>query len=220
MSPATLLRLYPRAWRERYGEEMIALLEQRRLGWGDLWDVCRAAFAERWATMTSKSANETSMFYGAGDLAREVTCALRAHVPWRAAVPWGLALGVGFPVRGLYELLAARPAHALDVLASGPVGVLICFCAGLYTAWRRRDFSYGGVVALTAIVIAFIFAVVVNVALVLVIAQLRPIDLRRSLYGAIEVPLPIMLMLGGFAGTIGAAIGRGLSRFHATATLH
>lgn len=28
MKPQTLLRLYPRAWRERYGEEMVALLDE------------------------------------------------------------------------------------------------------------------------------------------------------------------------------------------------
>ena len=152
------------------------------------------------------------MFYGVGDVAREVIRALRTRVPWRAALPWGLALGAGFPIRGVHDLLSARPDHALDVLASGPVGMSICFCAGLYAAFRRKDFSYGGVVALTAIVIAFVFAVVADIASVLVIARLRPIDLRQSLYGAIEVPLPIMLMLGGFAGAIGATIGRGLSR--------
>ncbi len=40
-----LLRLYPRAWRERYGEELSAQLEaQRPLRIGDVADLVRAAF--------------------------------------------------------------------------------------------------------------------------------------------------------------------------------
>lgn len=33
MKTTTLLRLYPRAWRERYGDEMLALVEQSGGGW-------------------------------------------------------------------------------------------------------------------------------------------------------------------------------------------
>jgi hypothetical protein len=36
-------RLYPRAWRERYGEEFDALVEDAGAGWRDLWDVGRGA---------------------------------------------------------------------------------------------------------------------------------------------------------------------------------
>src|SRR5687768_13915943 len=36
-------RLYPRAWRERYGEEFRALIEDVRPGWRELWDVLRGA---------------------------------------------------------------------------------------------------------------------------------------------------------------------------------
>ena len=37
MRPELLLRLYPRAWRERYGEELSALIEtQSPLGLGNL----------------------------------------------------------------------------------------------------------------------------------------------------------------------------------------
>ena len=37
------VRLYPRAWRERYGTEFEALLEDSGLGWRDLPDVLRGA---------------------------------------------------------------------------------------------------------------------------------------------------------------------------------
>jgi hypothetical protein len=44
MTPELLLRLYPRAWRERYGEELLALIEgQRPLGLGTWLDLLRGA---------------------------------------------------------------------------------------------------------------------------------------------------------------------------------
>lgn len=50
MKPATLLRLYPRAWRERYGEEFLAMVEGRHLSARDLADIVRLAAAEWWHT--------------------------------------------------------------------------------------------------------------------------------------------------------------------------
>jgi hypothetical protein len=38
-----LLRLYPRAWRARYGDEMLAVLEQHGTGWRTRLDVLRGA---------------------------------------------------------------------------------------------------------------------------------------------------------------------------------
>lgn len=48
MSPHTLLRLYPRKWREKYGDEFLALLEQADAGWRATFDVVPAALRE-WA---------------------------------------------------------------------------------------------------------------------------------------------------------------------------
>jgi hypothetical protein len=44
---SALLRLYPRAWRERYGDELIALLEARPPSFGDRLDVIRGALDAR-----------------------------------------------------------------------------------------------------------------------------------------------------------------------------
>jgi hypothetical protein len=43
MRVSHLLRLYPRAWRARYGDEMAALLEERRLGRRERLDLIRGA---------------------------------------------------------------------------------------------------------------------------------------------------------------------------------
>lgn len=47
MKPATLLRLYPRSWRERYGEEFIALMSQTGATPAQVIDVVHAAGVER-----------------------------------------------------------------------------------------------------------------------------------------------------------------------------
>jgi hypothetical protein len=43
---ARLLRLYPSAWRERYGEEFLALLQQTDVGWRQIIDVVASASRE------------------------------------------------------------------------------------------------------------------------------------------------------------------------------
>jgi hypothetical protein len=42
-----LLRLYPRAWRARYGDEFLALVADTGLSWRTLADVSSAALVER-----------------------------------------------------------------------------------------------------------------------------------------------------------------------------
>src|SRR6187402_2518567 len=51
-----LLRLYPRAWRERYGEEFFALIAQSPVTPRVVVDVCLAALVERWHVATNWSA--------------------------------------------------------------------------------------------------------------------------------------------------------------------
>lgn len=41
------LRLYPRRWRQRYGPELEALIEDANLGWRGVWDVARGGITMR-----------------------------------------------------------------------------------------------------------------------------------------------------------------------------
>lgn len=43
-----LIRLYPRSWQERYGEEFLALLEQESLTLRTIIDILRSAFDAYW----------------------------------------------------------------------------------------------------------------------------------------------------------------------------
>jgi hypothetical protein len=47
MKPSTLLRLYPREWRERYADEVCALIEHGGIGLRGTFDIVRAAARER-----------------------------------------------------------------------------------------------------------------------------------------------------------------------------
>jgi hypothetical protein len=44
MTDGSFVRLYPKAWRQRYGDEMLALLEVAPMGWRDRLDLLRGAF--------------------------------------------------------------------------------------------------------------------------------------------------------------------------------
>ena len=44
---SAILRLYPRAWRERYGDEMLAMLDARPASLSDRFDLVRGAFDAR-----------------------------------------------------------------------------------------------------------------------------------------------------------------------------
>ena len=51
-----LARLYPGAWRSRFGEEFVDFLEIEPFGVGVVWDVARAAMNEHVLNLTAKEA--------------------------------------------------------------------------------------------------------------------------------------------------------------------
>jgi hypothetical protein len=83
-----LVRLYPLAWRARYEEEFVALLDARVLGWLDLVDVGRGA-AREWLRLTRTGR--------ALEIAFEV---------WTAAVVWSLIIAsIGSLIVGVGQFL-------------------------------------------------------------------------------------------------------------------
>jgi hypothetical protein len=96
MLARALVRLYPRKWRERYGAEFAAMLEDRPGGVGAVFDVMGSALGERaFPTMGGKMA-ETSRW-----------------VDWSKQAPWALFGAVPLVV------LAAAYFVALMILWSG-----------------------------------------------------------------------------------------------------
>jgi len=147
-----------------------------------------------------------SVFDGLPELLRDLRHELLPRVPWRAAAVWGIALGATFVIRGVYDIFNPTTEWALRSGWSTLSGLAICFCAGFHSAWRRKDFGYGGAVLMLAILIAFFVAIFGGVASVLVISTFHELDVARHLYWATDVPLQAMVLLGGSVGAIGAAI--------------
>ena len=172
------------------------------------------------STNSAADQQVSSVFDGLPELLRDLRQELLPRVPWRAAAVWGVALGATFVIRGVYDIFNPTTDWALRSQWTTLAGLAICFCAGFQAAWRRKDFGYGGAVTLLAILIGFFVAIVGDVAAVLVISTFHKLDLASALYWALDVPLQVMLLLGGSVGAVGAAIAVGMTRFrHRTVML-
>lgn len=120
MKPETLLRLYPRAWRERYGDEFLALLEKEGTGPRVVLSVLAGAL-DSWVSPRNQM---------------EMTKApIGPQVVWWKGVQrgkyeeewWrflGIALIVGFVVHGIGQLV--HPGRQYP----------ISFLAGFMSAWQ------------------------------------------------------------------------------------
>jgi hypothetical protein len=83
-----LVRLYPRAWRARYEDEFVALVETRDSGWLDSLDIIRGA-AHEWLRLTRTG--------------RALGIAFEA---WTAAVVWSLIIAsIGSLIVGVGRFL-------------------------------------------------------------------------------------------------------------------
>jgi hypothetical protein len=141
------------------------------------------------------------------------------RVPWRAAGIWGIALGSTFVIREIYDIFNPTIDWGPRSLASTVAALTVCFGAGFYAVWRSRQLLQGIAVTMVAIVIGFLVAIVGNETAVLVIYPFHRLDLANELASALEVPLPVMLVIGGLAGTAGAAIAVYLTRFRNTTVM-
>lgn len=131
---------------------------------------------------------------------------LASRIPWRAAAISGIALGTTFVIRQLYDIFIPTADYAFRSAVSTWSGLAICFAAGFRGAWRTRRLEQGSLVTLATIVVGFLVAIVGGVITVLVVFMFHNLDLSRALGDALEVPLPVMLVIGGIAGTVGASV--------------
>lgn len=131
---------------------------------------------------------------------------------WRAAWIWGVALGATFVIRGVYDLLNPTTDYGLRSQWSTLAGLAVCFGTGLHAAWRSKDWGRGSFVTVVAVVIGFGVAIVGGVIAVLVVDTFRSVNVPGAIAEALDVPLHVMLVLGGLAGSAGAAIAVGLTR--------
>lgn len=121
MKPASLLRWYPRAWRERYGEELLALiqdtLEEGRPTWRLRLGVIRGGLRERghqaWRAMRAAATWRTVL----DRWTLFMTGLVLASLP--EAVTVSLPQPRGWPALAADAMLAAVALTGVTVLASG-----------------------------------------------------------------------------------------------------
>jgi hypothetical protein len=137
-----MVRLYPRAWRERYEEEFVALLEERP---ASVLDVCDVAFCVLDAWLRPQVLQERSVALMVCRMRRSVLLVLWA---WAGVV----AAGVGFQKMTEYEdfVRAARESVpvgvAFDAVVVGAVVALAAVLAGgvpIVLAALREAFDSG-----------------------------------------------------------------------------
>lgn len=132
MKPGTLLKLYPKTWRDRYGDEFVALLEKEGTGPRVVMNVLAGAF-DAWMSPRSPSEMALDGPFGPAVLFTRTgtTHGLHSASHWRhilAAI-----------VAGLLVQAATIPLHG----GEGPVAVVF-FLTGFLAAnqwWVLRHFS-------------------------------------------------------------------------------
>ncbi len=139
-----LVHLYPRAWRARYGDEMLAVLEQHGTGWRTRLDLLRGAF--------------------------DAHLSLRRHDMNQTAVRRSLVLGV-IPGAMLAIGLAFGALEAPDLGTDSGFGgaafaawVIICLVAGGHAGRGNVPKRAAGIAGLVTGVTGALFAVLVGVA--------------------------------------------------------
>ena len=152
-----LVRLYPRFWRQRYGDEIAALLEEQPIGFRIVFDMVRGALSQR---VSAPPNGETAMSDSSGSVLyfARVPCAVipivlslaaltvvvvsLATSKWivvhesdegTAAHLWQLCMAIQVPVLLFFALKWIRksPKHALAVL-SVQLGAALLAMAPVY----------------------------------------------------------------------------------------
>lgn len=207
-----LVRLYPRAWRERYGEEFLALLEERPASVKDLLDVARGAL-DAW--LRPQVVSERKMV---------VVERMRGSV---LVVLWAWAFlvvaGVGFQKMTEYEdfVRAARDNVAVGVafyaVVIGAVLALAAVVVGgapvAFAALRKALAEGRKDVPLMFCVPPLCLAAFVGYALLLV-GVIYPALGRPAVHDPVNVALflslvgAFLLAAGASAGAVSAAVRR------------
>jgi hypothetical protein len=120
MKPRTLLRLYPRPWRERYGDEFVALLEKEGTGPRVVTSVLAGAF-DAWMSPRSVPAMKNEPVGPEVLWAKRDTTGQYEHGWWAFLL---VALMSGFVVHGIGQLI--HPGRMFP----------ISFLAGFMAAWQ------------------------------------------------------------------------------------
>jgi hypothetical protein len=141
-------------------------------------------------------------------------------IPWRVVVLCGVLLGLSFVGRVLFDILIPTTHYGPRASVTTWVGLSICFAAGLAGASWDRRFHQGILAVFATIVAGFVLGIVAGPLSVVGLSLVRAIDYSGNMVGALDIPLPIMLVVGGAVGTVGAGLAAWSShRSHPDTTL-
>jgi hypothetical protein len=211
-----LIRCYPSAWRERYGDEFASILDERPLGPFDVADIllgaldARLRFRDRRADLTERKGFTMSLRIGGiaailGASALAVAWFLGSGLFAVNDTVAGLALVVGLAllligVAGL-SAFQARIDPALSWAAFGlfGVGMVIAF-VGFVGAWLGRDgfWDFGTLGVIVALVGTLFFAILTY--------QTRALSRGAALLLAAGSVLPFAAMVSGQMILVAAAL--------------
>ncbi len=106
MTGERLLWLYPRAWRERYGDEFVAIVGSRQIGFGEWVDIVSGAIDARLSSDVRRAATSNA---AGGAPAMTVLQALKLRQCGKSAVGMREALvGAGVLVAGSLATVAVK----------------------------------------------------------------------------------------------------------------
>ncbi len=128
-----LVRIYPKAWRERYGEEFAALLENERGGlrggWGMAADVVRSAICEHIFPVRGGVMIEHT--WSLGRVTRQPSAFVPLAMSILALAMLAVAIALGGAARATDE---GAIAHLWQLLMAGQAPVVLFFAL----RWLRR----------------------------------------------------------------------------------
>jgi len=201
-----LIRCYPAAWRERYGDEFASILEERPLGPFDVVDIllgaldARLRLRDRRPAVTQRKGFNMSLRVGGiaailGATALSVAWVLGSGLVVAGAetfAGWLLVVGLTLLLVGVAGLSAfqARIDPALSWAAFGLFGVgLVVAAVGLVGAWLGRDgfWDFGALGVVIALVGTLFFAILTY--------QTSALSRRAALLLAAGAVLPFASML-------------------------
>jgi hypothetical protein len=122
------------------------------------------------------------------------------RIPWCVVCSCGVLLGLSVVGRVLFDIFVPTTHYGARSSVTTWVGLGTCFAAGFAGASWRRRFHQGILAVFATIMAGFVLAIVGGPLSVVGIAMPRAIDFSLNMAGALEIPLPVMLVVGGAAG--------------------
>lgn len=129
-----LTRLFPSEWRDRYGDEFDALIEQESPRWRQIADVTKAAAVEQISSFSRLGAETMQTYPGnLGAVARKPSAIVPLAMSAAALITVVVAVSVAGATHEPDEGVAA---HIFQLLIAGQLP----FVAWFVLRWFKRDF--------------------------------------------------------------------------------